>query len=189
MIHETRPSEPLADALIREARDYRASDQTRKRTFAAVGLVAATPSFWRMHGLKMFLAVLGVGAIGLAMRAPNEVATRKPMLSQHTIVIEAPTVTRALASDPAPVAVETASLARAVNVPAKLPLRAAAPVASSPASTLEDEIAAIDRVRQAVYANDKHAATAGLDDYDRRFPNGKLAPEAQLLRGRASALH
>ncbi len=184
---DERPNDPLHDALIKEARDYRASDQTRERTLVALGIAAATPSFWRLHGLKIFLAALGVGAVAvLATGSSTEIPTTKPV-TQNAAAMEAPTLLPAPAPDPAP-ALETAPLARVVNPPAKLQLRAAAPVASSPASTLADEIAAIDQVRQAVYAKDKNGALAGLDDYDRRFPNGKLAPEAQVLRGRARAL-
>lgn len=192
MSNETKPNDALERALIREARDYRASDETRERTLAALGLaVAAPPSFWKMHGLKVFLAAIGVGAVGWFVARPRDEGTLAPVVAtvtQATPVVETPAPTPA----PTPtvvLAIETAQpIPTIANAPPKLPLRAAATPAPTPSSTLADEIAAIDRVRQAVYANDKDAALVGLDDYDRRFPNGKLAPEAQVLRARARAL-
>jgi TolA-binding protein len=57
-----------------------------------------------------------------------------------------------------------------------------APAAGAAAPSLAEEIATIDRARRALYDHDAHGALRALDEHDRRFPSGALAPEAQVLR-------
>lgn len=192
--HETMTDDALEKALLRTARDYGASERARHGTMDALGLAAIAPaaqtSFWKLHGLKLALSALLLGAAGLfllhrdeaprpATAAVAPLATTPPVTTVAAVTPEPETLAQPSAAPPQPL-----SLA-----PMKLPVRARpATPAPAPTSTLAEEIASIDRVRQAVYAKDKEAALRGLDDYDRRFPNGALAPEAQLLRTRASAL-
>ena len=57
------------------------------------------------------------------------------------------------------------------------------PAAASPKSPkLSDELAALDRAQTALHAGDGEAALAAIDNYEQRFVNKRLAPEAQVLR-------
>ena len=49
-------------------------------------------------------------------------------------------------------------------------------------SSLRSEITALDQARAAAVEHDPSRTLALLDAYQRQFPNGALAPEAQLLR-------
>lgn len=55
-----------------------------------------------------------------------------------------------------------------------------------PAETLAAEIAGIDRARGLLAAGRYGAATAALDDYERRFPRQHFAPEVLYLRMEAA---
>jgi hypothetical protein len=85
------------------------------------------------------------------------------------------------------------ALAPAVDAPlshafdsstAETPLAHTAPLDRS----LELEVQALDRARQALAAGDARRALAALDHYRRDFPNGKLLPESVLLRRKLSQL-
>jgi hypothetical protein len=60
-----------------------------------------------------------------------------------------------------------------------------APAAAAQAKSLADEVAALDRARQALEAKDPNAALRVLEDRQRRHGAGRMAPEATLLRIRA----
>ena len=51
---------------------------------------------------------------------------------------------------------------------------------------LREEIDLLDRVRSALDQRDARAASALLETYAHRFPEGRLAPEASVLRARAA---
>jgi outer membrane protein assembly factor BamD (BamD/ComL family) len=55
-------------------------------------------------------------------------------------------------------------------------------VAFSSQGSLGQEIAAVDRARQALTIGDPVAALSALEDYERLEPSGALRPEATLLR-------
>ncbi len=196
---EGHPS--LEETLLREARGYQASPRTRQRTLEALGLAMAPPattSLLKTHALKLFLSAVllsGVGYVALTHQKPNAavaVVTHAPMLDpvETAVVanpISAPPVTLETASPTIVAPARHAPLSSSTSTAPPSGVDHAAPRTDVP-SNLGEEIASIDRVRQAVYANDKEAALRGLDDYDRRFPSGTLAPEAQKLRARARAL-
>ena len=97
----------------------------------------------------------------------------------------APSTPVAVMADPAPVgsattpAVSTTNSVAAENV---------APSAESSALSreLREEIELLDRVRAALGQKDAAAASTLLDDYSARFPSGKLAREAGVLRARTA---
>jgi hypothetical protein len=73
---------------------------------------------------------------------------------------------------------------RAVEAPA-VPSAEPAPAPASapaPAPSVADEIAVLDRAREALRSGDASAARAALDDHQARFGQGVLTPEAELLR-------
>jgi hypothetical protein len=51
---------------------------------------------------------------------------------------------------------------------------------------LREEIELLDQVRAALGQKDAEAAATLLDDYSARFPSGKLAREAGVLRARTA---
>jgi hypothetical protein len=141
-------------------------------------------SFFKGAGLKVALAVVTVGAIGGAwwlQRPPvtTRVDPPAPVVTETTVTAQ-PTITTTAPSPAIDPLVEPI-----------VPLATAKPVPlaqSGTKSTLSEEIAVIDRARAAVYSKDRDGAIRALDEYDRRFPKGSLAPEAKTLRVRAGAL-
>jgi hypothetical protein len=51
---------------------------------------------------------------------------------------------------------------------------------------LREEIDLLDRVRTALNQGDARAASALLENYANRFPEGRLAREASMLRARTA---
>lgn len=182
LLNET--DDALEQALLREARDYKASPKTRARALAIVGL--GKTSWLKSVGLKVALGVAAAGAIVGAWwhvrTPPTDVgpADRPTLAAETTVPLQA--AAQATISATAPAAFATSAAPMAVG-----PVKAVAPT-QSVKSTLSEEIAAIDRARDAVYAKNREAAIRALDEYDRRFPKGSLAPEAKTLRARAEAL-
>jgi len=88
---------------------------------------------------------------------------------------------------------EPAPLARASTPAAEQPPPAApveAPTANAPSAAmsreLREEIDLLDRVRTALDQGDARAASALLENYANRFPEGRLAQEATMLRARTA---
>jgi TolA-binding protein len=183
-------------ALLEAGREGGASPRAKERTLAALGLSAATAGgavaarpWWSAGWVKLAgLAALGgallVGAWALRRSQPSAppaderaVAPTLAPTSEHTEPAHA-------VAPPAPEPIALPA------TPAEPPPRvrmapvARAPIASVPtaAPSLAEEIATIDRARRALYDHDAHGALRALDEHDRRFPSGALAPEAQVLR-------
>ena len=78
-----------------------------------------------------------------------------------------------------PVATEIAPVAKPSS-PLREMRREAPPQAA--AASLSDEVAALQVARTALSAHDAGGAIAALDRYKSRFPAGRLAPEATVLR-------
>jgi len=88
---------------------------------------------------------------------------------------------------------EPAPLARASTPAPEQPAPAAsveAPTANAPSaalsSALREEIDLLDRVRTALDQGDARAASALLENYANRFPEGRLAREASMLSARTA---
>ncbi len=169
----------LEQALLREARDYKASPKTRERALAIVGL--GKTSWMRGAGLKIALGVVAAGAIfggWWRMRAPS--TDTIPSEPGPTLTAETTVTAQATIAATAPAALATSA--------APMPVLKTVAPAQSVRSTLSEEIGVIDRARDAVYSKNREGAIRALDEYDRRFPKGSLAPEAKTLRARAEAL-
>jgi hypothetical protein len=57
-----------------------------------------------------------------------------------------------------------------------------APARSHAAIGLAEQVALVDRARQALAAGDPQAAARRVDEYHARFPSGALAEEADVVR-------
>ena len=89
-------------------------------------------------------------------------------------------------SEPAPL---TAAPAPALQPPAQAAPAEAPTLSAASATTsrgLREEIDLLDRVRTTLDQQDARAASALLDGYAERFPEGKLAREAAVLRARTA---
>lgn len=180
LIDET--NDPIERELLREGRDYRASRRARDLAVAAV----LRPAWAKSIGLKIAIGVVAIGAAGFLFLRSNESTTitnpPKPTATEApTQAIEEPAKTVVDPIAPTPPAVTAPTT---VTVPRVVPPT----IKPAPRSTLGDEIAVIDRARNAVYTSDKAGAIRALDEYDQRFPNGAMSPEAKALRVRANAL-
>lgn len=84
-------------------------------------------------------------------------------------------------AEPAPAAQAAAPTATVAASPA--PLHRAAPSSSTTAEgSLREELALLDRARAAQRLHDTRVSLAALDEHDRRFPNGQLSVQSQVLR-------
>jgi hypothetical protein len=122
---------------------------------------------------------VGAAAIVVAMR-PSE--THAPT-AMTPFVSAAPTTSAVLEIPPAAPAAPTAAAELPSSEPSAAAARPAAPAVPR-VLTLADEIVAIDGARASLDRGDTTAAIRSLDDYDKTFPHGALAPEAAALRAR-----
>src|SRR5262249_12805560 len=81
----------------------------------------------------------------------------------------------------APPQVAPAPAAETLPAPAK-GVREARPAAQAQSPKLSDEVAALQVARTALAAHDARGALAAIDRYKSRYPQGRLAPEATVLR-------
>jgi TolA-binding protein len=109
--------------------------------------------------------------------------------SQHrtaTVEPSAAGVTTAAAGAPAPVRDLDVPAAANAEVPAAVApapeSKPAAPSQGAQAPTLSDEVAALQAARAALAERDASGAITALDHYKSRFPSGRLAQEATVLR-------
>jgi hypothetical protein len=86
-----------------------------------------------------------------------------------------PSHASAAAFAPAPV-----TTARAAAAPSELATAEPAPAASAP--NLMEAMSHLEAARTALEAGDPAMALAHVTDYEHRFPNGALSPEASVLR-------
>jgi TolA-binding protein len=98
--------------------------------------------------------------------APAPIASRPPPVDEPTA-----------AADTAPPQPDTAP-----PQPDTAPTSAPPPTQQAPAPSLADEVTALDTARAALARGDTARALADLDAYERRFPSGVLAPEADVVR-------
>jgi hypothetical protein len=175
---------------------------TGAKAVASVGLFAAV----KWGGIGLAVGALTVGGIQqvpkmlagggdihmAAASAPTFAATAPSEKIGPGAAPEVPLapepVEVATAVPPSPVVPRAAAPSDPRALPPIDPMRSSPPGAKAavPAellaeSGLADEVAALDRARR-LAAGDPDRALALLDEYDRRFPRGDLAPEALVLR-------
>lgn len=178
------------------------------RTLAALGLDTAAPNDGagadatpttgaaRLSALAKWGPVIGVGAVVLALGAVSWTERRESSPQPSSAQLAAPPPppardTKAPVESPrveatvdSPAIIASAAAPKPASIPA--PSQAAPPKARTDrAGTLADEVAALDRVRQALATGNGGAALTALGSYDSKFPRGLMRSEAQLLRVRA----
>ncbi|HET6284529.1 MAG TPA: hypothetical protein VFH73_26470 [Polyangia bacterium] len=215
---ESRLSEDGADEfeakLLRSARTDGAS-ANRERTLAALAIAGTAAlaggvgaakakgvlagALRRLGSLKMLAVmslVVAAGAVGVAAYKRDA----GPAADAHAMVDRAPTLQpRNVAGAPAlPSATEPPVPAMPSDRPALPSPSVAAPrsrvtkarsrPALATADSLLQEVAILDRARGQLLERDGVAAARTADSYLARFPNGRLAGEAKVIRIRAALL-
>jgi hypothetical protein len=191
--------DPDARLVLEVARAERPSAAARARLMAGIGAAssvsslvatrAAAPEPARASsGISWKLAACGFAVVAvpalLLMSRPE--ATPAPV-RKPAPVVQTPTVkpvelvAAAAPAAPSPEANPPQSAAEPALVAPAAANSARARVPSKPAS-LAEELAAIRAARAKLGAGDASGAIAALDDYARRFPDGKLRPEATVIR-------
>jgi TolA-binding protein len=175
--------------MLRAARRYRVSDETRQRALAAAGLVAGGTvaagskaaaagialklRWWVIAGL-VGLSAGGYFVLGRPARAPSAPAA---VVSASAQVEQLPASSQTAVATPSLSA--SAAPARATSSSGPRPAPRRAP------GDLQAELAALDGASKALHQGDAPGALALLDAYGRDFPRGSLAMEATVLRAEA----
>jgi hypothetical protein len=193
----TDGADDLGATLLRSAKRYRVSEQTRKRALAtlatgataagvkplpkAAALSPAKLALWGLPGALVFTGGYLLVASGHGQLSP---AVNPPAATASVARLPQATDTPALPSA-APV-----SAPAHVNPPpggsaSSLPLSPAQSTTIRSSSDLAGELAALDGVAKAIQAGNGAGALAMLDAYTRAFPHGSLDLEAKVLRAEA----
>lgn len=188
---------PGAD-LLRSAKQDQPSSGARNKTLVALGVaggvgaaVTATSSTAAALGIAKWIGagiaigLITAGSAGL-LQAPGDARAPAPPASARHV---APPIRARVAAAPREEAPREASppdpspSSSAEVMPARSAPRVE-PTASAKAErpSLAEEVALLDRAREAVASGDAGRALAALDDHTRRFPGGALGQEALVLR-------
>jgi TolA-binding protein len=192
----------LEVALLKSARQDGPSAGARQRALVALGIgtgaavlsakaTAAAGATAAARGTTLsLLKWVGIGVLGGA--ATVGIAQTVTTAAPHETVPIAPASVsvREMPRAAAPVTALQPSASAptpAASAPIRMFVPAVDPPVESARPTLADEVAALDRAREAVAAGQPARALSVLDDYGRRFPGGTLAQEATVLRIEALA--
>lgn len=178
-------------ALLEAGRSVGASTRTRTKALAALGL-AAGPLAAAVAPTQAVGALAGSAAVPAPGVAPTAVGAlaAKAQLTALGKVVAGLTLAGVTAAVPLgtmawrhyrPAATASSSAAERAGPRQELVKTqpAEAPVTSK---GLGRELVALDAVRMRLAKGDTSGALAALDDYGRRFPNGRLALESEVLR-------
>lgn len=152
------------------------NDLPHPGTETGVGTIkAATVSWLKIGGLAA--GVLGLGAVGVAVQARMQ----KPAVPVTAMSPELPSPP---APGPAPLPKPAFFPATPSATPAPSPPQEAGQAAKAVGTetSLGAELRLLDLARTAMDAEDLVGAERALDGYQRRFPRGRLRPEAGVLR-------
>jgi hypothetical protein len=188
-------TDEFENELLRSVRADVMTDRNRQRIMAGIGLagagLTATTAAASTSAAVKAGFFKGVSAATVKWIAICSVAALVPTgvwvaRSQRTLSLAAIPAAAAPAAPPAahtaePPSVETAMPAVELAPEPKL-APAAQPAQPAASSTLADEVAALEVARAALRAHDPNGAIVALDRYKGRFPSGKLAPEATVVR-------
>ena len=186
---------PEVDRLLRAARAETPRRSSVQRTLVALGVtgLATTAGAKTVAGaVAITLKWVAVGALGGSVVMGTVVGVRRLGAPSPAPAISAPSVARPAAKPAEP--------RRDVLPPAEPEAspepkaKSSVPVASrepAPASAIDrrlaEEIGVIDRARASLNAGNPAETLRALDDYDRRFSEPHLGPEALYLRMEARA--
>jgi hypothetical protein len=176
------------------------SDGSRKRILAGLGIAGAVVMTTSTAASSLAAGKVGLfkgtSAIVAKWIAISAVATLVPagawvahsrLRARDVVTVEKsappPVETKPAPKDPAIDRVTAPGIMPESLPPAAKAAREAKAVPQPvPASTLSDEVAALQVARTALAGHDAGAALAALDRYKNRYPQGRLAPEATVLR-------
>jgi hypothetical protein len=165
-------------ALIASLRLDRAPASSRDRMLVAVGLSA--PGAFALVSKHGLFAKLGLGVVGLATVALVSALLHRPAPeAKNTQPAVASTIVQAPTQTTIPIETPPSAV---VVVPSAIPMTAPIAVSKPKAkSTLADETALIDGIRNALQKGDGARAKTLLQQHDTEFPQGVLAPEAEVF--------
>ncbi|AKU93806.1 hypothetical protein AKJ09_00470 [Labilithrix luteola] len=187
----------LERAILESALDDEPSVERRKRVVAGVGVAAAAVAVtslgsrfasWKLVvGAVSIAAACAVAGIAHSYRADVEVAVASRRIEAPAVESAPPK--RALEQPPAPVEEPAPVLVQAPvqTVPARPTVAHPATAPEPSAPSISREILLIDRARTAKAKGHATEALAALDEYERDWPHGALAVEAEVLRIEALA--
>jgi hypothetical protein len=186
----------LERALLRSVRGDALPDGSRRRILAGLGIAGAVATTTSTAASSLAAGKAGlfkgtsaviakwVAVSAIAALVPTGVIVARSHLRARDLSRSSVPV-----SVPAPVAPPAHDRSeppiRTNDVTEPAPVAPAAPretKATPAAPSLADELAALQVARTAIASHDSAAALAALDRYKARFPAGRLAPEATVLR-------
>jgi hypothetical protein len=180
----------LEATLLRTAKKYQVSDETRRRAFAAVGLGAAPAvpvggvARAAAHGSKvkaltlvgLSVAVVGVGARHLLLSPRGAPEAASPRIAPRSAPPTPPQAPPA-----APSAVKPPEAATTKGPPSAHVARSNRVREPESGDDLRAELAALDAASRALDRGDATGALSLIGAYWRSFPRGSLGLEAKVL--------
>jgi hypothetical protein len=186
-------TDPLQADLLRFARSEGPSSESRRRILAGLGAgvaagtlsqtsSAAQSTTSAVSSAALKWGVAGVIAVGasvfafISMRPPAEL----PVIPVTSLLASAPapvTSVATVASDSS----EAVPVTRVEDLPT-LAGTAADPAKSTAAPTLAEEVAAIKSAKATLASGNAAQSLKEIDAYRSRFPRGRLAQEATVVR-------
>lgn len=175
LLDELGESNSLERALLRAGSSYRTSPHTRAKVLAGLGLAAGSTTLLTGTAAAASAAakltwaklLLGVSVVGAVAAVPvGYYALRHP-----TAPVSRPAASLPMVSEPA-AAAQTQQDTQAV----------APAAATRAAALLTEELGALDHARLSLASGDARRALDELEAYDRRYPQGRLQIEAEVLR-------
>ena len=188
-------TDPLEANLLRLARNEGPSGESRRRILTGLGVGVAAATISGASGASdaaqakvggalsagaVRWGIAGVVAVGASVIAFLSLrpSAPTPLVSTHLEASQAPVPV-------APVPAVTDAVAVPVTKLEDLPLADGTETDApkgSPAPSLADEVAAIRSAKSALASGNPAQALHELDAYKARFPNGRLAQEATVVR-------
>ena len=180
---DVHPSE-VARAVLRSANADAPLQGALGRTLAATGVSAGGAAAASAKiGAAALVRWVGIALLGVALVVAGAAYMRRgqarPRAASTVSVPPAPTATQQPATEATAAA---APLAMAATPVATTPAATTATPRHPAASSLEVQIAAMDHARASLTAGDASGSLRALDKYDRDFPRGAFAQEANVLR-------
>ena len=197
-------TDPLEANLLRLARNEGPSGESRRRILAGLGMGVAAGTVSQTSGAAQSAGagtavgsaalkwgIAAVVAVGVSVVAFLSMRPQAQVTSVTSVTSDAPTAGVALTSAPSKVATPatatapgSADLAVPVTKVEDLPTLSGAPDAVKGVSTpsLAEEVAALKIAKAALASGDAAESLRDLDAYRIRFPRGRLAQEASVVR-------
>jgi hypothetical protein len=156
---------------------------------AAAATAGAKASFVSAAVIK-WLAIgavgmtVAAGAVGYAVRSTSSTPQTSPSspVSLPVAVAAAPTTAATSPTVPEPAALPRTVARTDLGATAMPPRTNGTAVRAREASTLDEEVASLERARRAVAAGDGASAIAAVEAYDTKYPGGSLAQESTEIR-------